>query len=636
MTSEKIIVDDDHIDDDADAKIIECLNLENPKSFFLFAGAGSGKTGSLIKALKKLTSTRTIGDKLRLRGQKVGVITYTNHACDEIKRRLDNDTLIFISTIHSFIWDLIRGFDSDIKKWLESYLKQDIAEQKLLSPREGTKAAIDRSNKITSAQERLRALGEIKKFIYSPDSSNSESNALSHWEVLQIGASFLTQKPLMQQILIRKFPILLIDECQDTNKTLMEAFLLLHKMHNKRFSLGLLGDSMQRIYGDGKADLGNNLPVDWEKPVKKMNHRSPERIIQLLNKIRSDVDGQTQQARQNKKGGVIRFFIVPSDKDKQNTEASVLQQMAQITGDRLWGNREVVTSLILEHHMAAIRMGFGEMFEALHSVEQLRIGLLDGTLAEIRIFSEIILPLLEAYNKGDNFSLANVMKANSPLFEKGYMAEHRTEARELLKKARSQVEDLGKVYHENPDITFGEILEIIYRNVMFRIPDRYKPILIRTVKEKNVILKDDGSPESSIDIIDCLDNFLKTKFQQIKPYVNYISGQSPFFTHQGVKGLEFPRVMALIDDSSARGFLFTYDKLFGIKDKTDADIKNEREGKETGIDRTRRLFYVICSRAEESLAIVAYSQNPSKLATNLLGKKWFSEEEIITLRNERI
>lgn len=141
----------------------------------------------------------------------------------------------------------------------------------------------------------------------------------------------------------------------------------------------------------------------------------------------------------------------------------------------------------------------------------------------------------------------------------------------------------------------------------------------------------DNTEEPSDDKIDCLDSFLNAKFSQIMHYTAYINGQSPFFTHQGVKGLEFPRVMAIIDDSEMRGFLFSYDKLFGIKSKTTTDINNEREGKETGIDRTRRLFYVICSRAEKSLAVVAYTDNPAGLKAGLSGKGWFNDDEIIVL-----
>ncbi len=53
------------------------------------------------------------------------------------------------------------------------------------------------------------------------------------------------------------------------------------------------------------------------------------------------------------------------------------------------------------------------------------------------------------------------------------------------------------------------------------------------------------------------------------------------------------------------------------------------EGKETGNDRTRRLFYVACSRAEESLAIVAYSDSPEIVTKNALQFGWFEENEII-------
>ena len=176
----------------------------------------------------------------------------------------------------------------------------------------------------------------------------------------------------------------------------MEAFLLVQQTHKNEFSLGLLGDTMQRIYGDGKTDLGVDLPADWARPAKKMNHRSPTRIIELINKIRSDVDSQKQQERQDKKGGTVRLFAIQSSKDKQAAETIVMQQMATITGDSEWDKRESVVSLILEHHMAANRMGFGEMFSALYPSDEFRLGLLDGTLPEIRIFSEVILPLLES------------------------------------------------------------------------------------------------------------------------------------------------------------------------------------------------------------------------------------------------
>ena len=104
-----------------------------------------------------------------------------------------------------------------------------------------------------------------------------------------------------------------------------------------------------------------------------------------------------------------------------------------------------------------------------------------------------------------------------------------------------------------------------------------------------------------------------------------------FATHQGVKGLEFPRVMVIMDDAQARGFLFSYEKLFGAKAKTDTDIKNEREGKDTSLTRTARLFYVACTRAQESLAVVAYSEDIDSVKNTAMSNSWFTRDEIYIL-----
>ena len=269
MMESSTIRDDNNFDAHVDNEISACLSLDKPISFFLFAGAGSGKTQSLVDALKYLR--REYARRLRLHGQRVGVITYTNAACDEIKRRLDFDPLIEVSTIHSFVWSLIGGLNFDIKQWLKVNLGSEITdlEEKQRNGRAGTKAALDREKSIEIKQKRLSGLDDIKRFTYNPNGDNRGRDSLNHSEVIKIGADFLRGKPLMQSIFVNKYPILLIDESQDTNKLLMEAFLEIQQKHNSRFILGLFGDTMQRIYGDGKVDLGQNLPIDWAKPVKK-------------------------------------------------------------------------------------------------------------------------------------------------------------------------------------------------------------------------------------------------------------------------------------------------------------------------------------------------------------------------------
>ncbi|QSW23544.1 UvrD-helicase domain-containing protein [Rhizobium leguminosarum] len=74
----KLAVSDNDVDKDVDEEIRACLDPANPRSFFLYAGAGSGKTRSLVDALKHIRKEH--GPSLWLQGRRVGVITYTNAA----------------------------------------------------------------------------------------------------------------------------------------------------------------------------------------------------------------------------------------------------------------------------------------------------------------------------------------------------------------------------------------------------------------------------------------------------------------------------------------------------------------------------------------------------------------------------
>ncbi|NQT00485.1 MAG: ATP-dependent helicase, partial [Planctomycetes bacterium] len=275
-----------------------CLDLDSPKSFFLFAGAGSGKTRALVEAMN--TFRKKYGEEFRLSARKVAVITYTNAACDEIKHRIDYDTIFAVSTIHSFAWELIRPYHKDIREWLSKHLVMDIRElmEKQKKGR-ASKASDDRAVQIESKLKRLKRLVTIKYFTYNPNGENIGKNSLNHTEVIGIAADFLTNKPLMHRILIRKYPILLIDESQDTQKDLVDAFFAVQRKHSKEFCLSLFGDTMQRIYSDGKTGLGEAVPDDWEKPAITINHRCPKRIVRLINTIRASADEQEQEPRED-------------------------------------------------------------------------------------------------------------------------------------------------------------------------------------------------------------------------------------------------------------------------------------------------------------------------------------------------
>ena len=625
------VVVDDEVDAGVDVEIDGCLDLDQPRSFFLFAGAGSGKTRSLTIALNKVLERSR--ERLRLHRQKIAVITYTNAACDEIKNRVQYDPLVEVSTIHSFIWSQIKGFHTDIRAWLEQNLQAEIAKLKDEEERgrAGTQASLTRQRKIQSKTDRLAELPNIKEFTYNPNGDNVGRDSLNHAEVIALGAEFLTQKPLMQRVLVNAFPIMLVDESQDTHGPFMEALLTVQAAHQERFSLGLLGDTMQRIYEHGMTDLDQNIPADWATPSKAMNHRSPERIVQLINRIRHPVDGRTQQARSDKEGGIVRLFIAQSETvNPDNIEAAVKNRMADITGDDKWSSVEgEVKSLILEHHMAARRLGFSELFGPLYKDKKTQTGLLDGTLPGLRLFSEKVLPVVEARRRGDEFGVAAILRKHSELLSKPSLVAAGADQIDMLKKASDAVNDLIALWDDDNEPTFQDVLYVVAETNLFPIPDALRLYANQYQQEALDLLADvEVADEQDDDEGAAWEEFLSVPFFQTETYRAYIDGVAAFDTHQGVKGREFDRVMVIIDDAEARGFLFSFDKLFGVKGLTATDLKNEEEGRDTGIDRTRRLLYVTCSRAMKSLALVLYSPNLEGAKAHSIGEEWFTEGEI--------
>lgn len=609
MTAVAEMANDD-LDLHVDEEIKKCLDPQAPRSFFLFAGAGSGKTSSLVAAINHLRAT--VGWNLRIRGRKVAVVTYTKAARDEIIRRTQFDPVVAVSTIHSFAWTLIQGFNHDIREWLRVGLAADILDlqAKEAKGRAGTKASAERLADIASKQRRLARLDSITKFVYSPDGDNSGRDSLNHTEVLKIAGDLLQTKPTLQQILLDGYPYILVDESQDTNRHIVEALFAFQAAHKSEVAVGLFGDMMQRIYGDGQPDLGENLPSDWATPTKKLNFRCPRRVIDLINKVREATDEQVQIPRSTAEDGCVRMFVFPSEgTDKGAVERSICAHMANLTADPDWLDEDAVKILILEHRMAALRMGFDDLLSALYPLTQFRTALLDGSFPPVNFFSNLILPLWDA--KDDKFGVARIVRAASPLVSASALKEADDEF-EQLAKAQAAVDALLQLLDGNPAATFRDVLQNVAETGLFMIPDLLKIAMAGAEVEAT----EEGEEEGRTDRDKAIAEFLDAPFGQVRAYVKYVSGKARFDTHQGVKGLEFPRVMVIMDDHEARGFLFKYDKLFG----------GGTEDNQTA--STRRLFYVTCSRAEKALALVAYAGDPEHVRNQLLANGWFKPEEI--------
>ena len=611
---------ENNIDAQVDETLIKCILSTPRKSFFLFAGAGSGKTHSLVLLLKKIRDS--IGRNLLLRGKNVAVITYTNAATDEIINRLDYSPIFHVSTIHSFVWDVIKYYQTDIKRLYCGYIVKDIeALSKKLDKTKSKTAKTYLSNveKLKHQKERLVKAQTIEKFMYNPNGSNPEYNALKHAEVIKISAQMIIESKMLQRIIAQQYPILLIDESQDTKKELVDAFFEIQKNFADIFTLGLLGDQKQRIYADGKENMESIIPAGWEKPVKSMNYRCAKRIIQLANTIGKDIDIHAEQRpREDADDGFARLFVVQQRDgiNKDEVEQIVMNTMSEYTQDEKWNGEDAdVKILTLEHMMAARRLGFDSFFASFSKVSKYQMTFLQGSISEIEFFTKEVLPIAKSIKEDGRVAL-EILKKYSPLLsrlnaEKPY---------ELYLKCREEAKKITDIVNGNG--TIRTVVDEIIKSQLLIVPEVVRQA--HSLKSSDIEDTIEDELRAWVEVMDL-------PIEMIRKYDDYVNHRSRFDTHQGVKGLEFDRVMVIIDDSESKGFLFSYDKLFGVKDLSDRDKQNLREGNETSIERTKRLFYVTCTRAKNSLAVVMYTSNIEKVKANAIIKGWFTDQEITVL-----
>ena len=261
----------------------------------------------------------------------------------------------------------------------------------------------------------------------------------------------------------------------------------------------------------------------------------------------------------------MRVFVSTRD-NPYDTEQFVLRQMAQITSDSKWEQIQNVKALTLEHKMAASRLGFKNFYESLHKVPSYRQGLIDGSLSVVGVLTHILIPLHQADLNNNPFEKAKVVKENAFIFkDKDFVLTN-----ELLQELQTGVDTLSACW-SGKDPSCYELLRIIYEKKIFSLSKDIEQMFENPPSEG----------DEDFQKISNLSAALNSPFSEVERYWEYVNGQASFDTHQGVKGLEFERVMVIIDDNAARSNTFSYDKLFGFEPKSDADIKNESEGKDT-------------------------------------------------------
>ena len=261
--------------------------IKNKESFVLDAGAGSGKTWTLVQALNYILETKS--KELKNNGQNIVCITYTNIAKDEIIERTEHNELIHVSTIHDFLWECIKKFQSELKVKFLELLEEKLAKSQEALSKLTTRSVIGRAkeeSKIARYKEAIENLNSKTIKINYDNFSNYKKGKFSHDALIVIAEKIFSSYPKIRKIITDTYPIIFVDEYQDTQEKTVT--ILLNYLKGKQdFTLGFFGDKRQQIYdtGIGEIPTEHNLKLIQ----KAENYRSSKEVIELLNKIRSDI-----------------------------------------------------------------------------------------------------------------------------------------------------------------------------------------------------------------------------------------------------------------------------------------------------------------------------------------------------------
>jgi DNA helicase-2/ATP-dependent DNA helicase PcrA len=584
-------------DTPADVELRDMLDLRPRPTFVVVAGAGSGKTTSLVKALSHVVTQN--GATLRARTQQIACITYTEIAAHEIHEEVGASELAHVSTIHSFLWRIVKPFQSDIRGWVEGRIKEKLLEahekQANFGARTRQTTRDANQQKIARYEQQLADLPGVTNFTYGVGSSYTHG-ILGHADILAMVPALLMTRPLLARLTAAKFPFIFVDESQDTTAEVVECLVHVAEIAAGEVCLGFFGDPMQRIYPTGIGRIPSR--DDWLSVEKPENFRSAEKVLEVVNRVRADADGLHQISglpEEKQREGEVHFFVLPADDRRNENLEKVRAWLTDHGTSGCWtaeasdGGAKI---LMIAHRMAARRLKFLDLFEAFNGT-RLSEAFDAGRAWPLTPFSDVILPLVQA-----DAPVVRTLRAKSRVLSDATLSG--TSLPEALKASRAGLKELETIVAAGGLGSIGNALRSATASGIIDPDPRLNAYLD----------PDDGADvELSDELRACLDASMACDIAELSGYYEYVEQRSPYSTQHGTKGAEFPRVLVVLDDEEGRHNQYSYDKLFDLRTLSDTDTSNIKAGTDSVLDRTRRLLYVCVSRATDALAVVLFAQD---------------------------
>ncbi len=545
-----------------DEQIESCI--AERRSFLLDAGAGSGKTYSLMLALRHVLATQ--GESLRRRAQQVACITYTNVAKDEIVKRTGNNPHVRVSTIHDFLWDLISGHQKPLKTALQ--IHNDTLEAK--------------STRKKNSEELSKALSSVA-ITYSEFGSNFLEGKLHHDDLIDVSGILFRENPLLSRIVASKYPIIFVDEYQDASPVVMSILVdgVIVKAAGQ-VVIGLFGDKLQSIYDGGVGELPASQLSRLETITKSDNRRCSTSVIDLLNRLRTDI----RQVPTNNNVAGDAIYVRVSD------PANALPRVREFVGkSRNWNlTSGTEKELYLTHRLIARKGGYDALLDLFTTRGGFyRDRMLTGEEPRMAYFLDRLEPVVRSWTEKRVGATLSILRRHG--FELRHHDDKRVVAGALDELVRLRQE--GTVRDVLLHLEAARLCPLL-EEFRYRLKGGAGPKPAETPEEVEREEKEKAF----------YDGLFALPYREIAAFTEFFLEHTPFATKHGVKGAEYDSVFVVLDDKGANWNLYSFDK-FLTKEDENKTPKRFR--------RTRNVLYVCCSRPKFNLAIVDLgAQAPAK------------------------
>lgn len=607
----------DRVQTAADQAVRECL--ANLRSFALIAGAGSGKTTSLVDALAEIRATH--GATLRQNGQRIACITFTNRAVAVIRKRLGFDDLYNVSTLHSFLWSEVIRFQHDIREALQTArLPALIAKAAEQDTGKETKTARKAREKIARLKNELAGLPAVTQFSYADAAFSDYLNGkLSHDDIIEIVGYLFSQRQNFRRLVGQRYPFIFVDEAQDTFLPIVEG------LNQTCAGLGLplvgyFGDPWQQIY-EGRA--GDFAPPEGGLSITKVeNFRCSPQVIAFLNAFRTDVKQVAAGPNAEVEGSVeIRLVRAEAPEGARNRYSDAqldraLTAMDKAIEDWGWADNPDIIRLFLVRQMIARRLKFSslqQLFTGSYASQRAQDDYEAGEHHLLRPFLKVICPLMKAFKSGESRRSIDILRANSPAYDpQGQNANRKL--KEMIDQSKAQLEELAGFWGA---ATTRDVLTYCHKNGLIHGSDRLIEQLAKPPRAEEYDEESHGEEKGDW----LADSFFVMPTSELFAYQDFIEENTPYSTQHGVKGEEYPNVLVVFDDVEANWNQYSFSKLL-----TPGTAGEPTEGQQ---ERGRKLAYVCFSRAEQHLKILFFTPAPEATRAELIENGLFSDNQII-------